>query len=281
MQQLEKIIRWGQNTEDVRGMILSGSLASKSNTDELSDYDIAVFGNNFSFIKNDDWLKKIDEYWVCIHDEFQMLGFNIPTRLTIFNDYLKVDFSFHPMEELDAMIRHKKIPDDYNIGYKILLDKDDLANKLPQPTFSGFVVAKPDEKIFQNNIKEFWFESYHVAKYLFRNDLWIANLRDAAAKKWLLQMLEWNTAAKRNEPFSPKDHGKQINSWLDQNIMRELENCFGKLNQEDGWNALNNTIHLYRKVALETASILQLEYDESLDNRMHTFIEALRSRVNF
>src|SRR5689334_19099224 len=149
MQNLDKIIRWGKDSASVRAMILSGSLAGKGSTDELSDYDIAIFGNDFSFIETDDWLNNIQDYWVCIHDQFEMLGIEIPTRLTIFNEYFKVDFSFHPMQLLDKMIRSKKIPDDYNIGYKILIDKDSIANKLPQPTFTGFRVNKPDENIFK------------------------------------------------------------------------------------------------------------------------------------
>src|SRR5947207_7748866 len=61
MQKLQKFIRWGENSEPVRAMILSGSLAAKGGTDDLSDYDIAIFGNNFSFIATDEWLKSISD----------------------------------------------------------------------------------------------------------------------------------------------------------------------------------------------------------------------------
>ena len=277
MRHLEKIINWANSISNIRVMILSGSLTGKGKQDILSDYDIAVYGSDFNFIDSDDWLNNIQDYWVCIHDQFEFLGYEIPTRLTIFDGYFKVDFSFHPMEELQRMIDDKKIPDDYNIGYEVLLDKDKLLKDLPKPTYRGFVLRKPDEKKFAENIKEFWFECYHVAKHSYRNDLWVAKTRDHATKKFLLQMLEWNEACKRNWNFSPKDHGKQISDWLDKKYWNELHNCFGRFDKEESWNALINTIQLYQAVAKETAKFLKYEYDEKLDGRMSQFIKDLKS----
>ena len=69
-----------------------------------------------------------------------------------------------------------------------------------------------------------------------------------------------------------------MNQWVDQSIMQELENCFGRLIKANGWQVLINTIYLYRKIALETASILKFEYDGTLDKRVSTFIEELKNR---
>ena len=73
MRHLEKIINWASSIENIRVIILSGSLTSNSKQDMLSDYDIAVYGSNFDFIENDDWLNNIQDYWVCIHDQFKFL----------------------------------------------------------------------------------------------------------------------------------------------------------------------------------------------------------------
>ena len=279
MQNLEKIINWANSLENIKILILSGSLAAKGKKDELSDYDIAVYGTDFNFIENDDWLKNIQEYWVCIHDQFLFSGYDIPTRLTIFNAYFKVDFSFHPMDLLHKMINSKTLPDDYNIGYKVLLDKENITNKLLKPTYTGFILSKPNKEKFQENIKEFWFESYHVAKYLYRNDLWTAKMRDWSTKELLRQMLEWNEACKQTKYFSPKNHGKEMKSQLNENIWQELEDCFGKFDKKDSWRTLNNTIKLYRKVAVETAKILGFTYDQKPDQHISAFIENLK--INF
>src|SRR5437870_5003291 len=114
MQKLEKIINWANSKDEIRALILSGSLAGKGKTDELSDYDIAVYGTDFYFIQDDNWLKEIQNYWVCIHDHFQFLNHNISTRLTIFDAYFKVDFSFYRLELLHKLSNNKTLPDGYN-----------------------------------------------------------------------------------------------------------------------------------------------------------------------
>src|SRR5437868_6894893 len=159
---LSKIIQWADVRDNVRALILSGSLAGKGRRDELSDYDIAVYGNEFSFIADDKWLQEIDDFWLCIHDEFNVNDAVIPTRLTIFNDFLKVDFSFHPMELLENIEKTGRLPDGYDIGYEILLDKDGYERKLPIPTYKGFLINKPNVQEFQNNSNEFFFEIYHT-----------------------------------------------------------------------------------------------------------------------
>src|SRR5882757_9530796 len=116
MLNLEKITNWGLKKSSVSVLILTGSLAGKGKKDDLSDYDIAVFGNDFDFIDNDDWIKDIDDYLVCIHDQFELFHHQIPTRLTILNEGTKIDFSFHPLALLDKLVNQEKFPDAYNTG---------------------------------------------------------------------------------------------------------------------------------------------------------------------
>lgn len=273
MLQLDKIVRWAEKNPSVNALLLSGSLAGRGRKDIFSDYDIAVYGNNFDFIDDDEWLKQIGNYLVCIHDNFEFLSYPIPTRLTIFDDISKVDFSFHPVQLLQTLTELEKLPDDYNIGYRILLDKDGTAARLKAPTFTGFVIKKPSPEEFENNVKEFWFEIYHVAKYLSRGDLWTAKWRAWAAKKFLLSMLEWNHAIKARWKFSPKKDGKNMKDWVDKKIWKELEDCFGRFDKRDSWKALQKTIKLYQRIAPKTAEHLKYPYDQKLDHGISKFIK--------
>jgi aminoglycoside 6-adenylyltransferase len=279
MQKLEKIINWADSKDTIRVLILSGSLAAKGKKDQLSDYDIAVYGTDFYFIDNDNWLNEIQNYWVCIHAKFRFLDYEIPTRLTIFDSLFKVDFSFHPLALIYKILNSKILPDDYNIGYRVLLDKDGLLNEMPKPSFKGFIVERPNEKTFQENVNEFWFECYHVAKYLYRNDLWTAKLRDWATKELLRQMLEWQEATKHDWNFSPKNCGKEMQSWLNKSASEDLQYCFGKFDKHDDWQALYNTVKLYRKIAIETAHILHYKYNQKLDTHISDFIEELKNHA--
>lgn len=273
MEKIKPVIEWGCDTENVRAMILTGSLASKNKKDTLSDYDIAVFGYDFDFIKRDDWIKSFSDYWVCVRDSFDFLKHEIPTRLVIFDEALKIDFSFHPVKLLKKL--SEELSDEYNIGYKILLDKDNITKNFPKASCTGFILEKPTPEEFKNNIEEFWFEVYHVEKYLIRKDLWTAKLRDLAVKEKLRQMLEWNHGAQQSWTFSPGSLGKEMNTWLDKNLRDELHNCWGSFDKADSARALENTIKLYRKVCNETAAALNYNYNYELDKNISTLIKKL------
>jgi aminoglycoside 6-adenylyltransferase len=272
---LEKIVKWAGTKDAIKVILLTGSLASKGCVDELSDYDIAVFGTNFSFIEDDVWLQQIDDYLVCIHDHFQLFSYHISTRLTIFNPGFKVDFSFHPMEELEEIISSKVLPDSYNIGYTVLLDKDCVTEQLPAASYKGFIVKKPTHEEFQKNVNEFWFEVYHVAKYLKRGDLWSVKFRDWSAKQWLLQMLQWDSALLHDWNISYKNDGKEMQKWLPKDLWDELNNCFAPFDEANSTNALKNTMNLYRRLSTGMAKALGFRYNENLDSSMSAFVHSL------
>jgi aminoglycoside 6-adenylyltransferase len=266
MMELEKIVDWADHKPSIRALILSGSLAGRGKKDDFSDYDIAVYTTDFDLIKNDDWLREIGDYLVCIHDEFEMKGHRIPTRLTIFNDTSKVDFSFHPMQELLQLANADQLPDDYNIGYRILVDKDDIAAKMKEPEYTGFQIVKPTAAEFTLNMHEFWFEIYHVIVSISRGDLWTAKWRASAANKWLLQMIEWHHGIKARWKFSPKREGKQMKDWVERKTWKELHECFGEFDKRDSKEAVRATMKLYRRIATKTAQHLKFEYDQKLDD---------------
>ena len=96
------------------------------------------------------------------------------------------------LDVLGQITKSSSLPDDYNLGYKILLDKDDRAARMPLPQFE---VGRPSEKEFHEVIKEFWFEVNHVGAYLKRRDLWSVKFRAWAAHNFLLRMVEWHVQA--------------------------------------------------------------------------------------
>ena len=168
-------------------------------------------------------------------------------------------------------------PGGFNLGYKILLDKDSTLNNLPTPTFKAFVLNKPSEADFIRNVNEFWFEVYHVAKYLTRNDLWVAKFRDWSAKQFLLQMLQWYQGSKNNWDFSPKPDGKEMMNWLDTKILERINECFGGFEKESSWTAIENTTRLYRDVAKQVSQTLNYDYNQRLDTNISEFIDKTKA----
>jgi aminoglycoside 6-adenylyltransferase len=272
---LQQISNWALQEDRISTLLLVGSLARNGKQDELSDYDISVFGSYTDFASNDDWLQKISPILLCIHEQFEWNQLIIPTRLVIFENGKKADFAFHPTILLESMIQSKKLSATYDSGYKIILDKEGRAKYLPKATGKGYIHPVPTSSEFTKAFNEFWFEAYHVVKYLFRKDLWIVKFREGEMKKWLLKMLEWNAAVKSGFLIPIPNNGKNIRDWLSSPYYHQLSKCFSNWDQASGISALKACLTLFEEVAKETALIMQFSVDESLADGIQQFVNQL------
>jgi aminoglycoside 6-adenylyltransferase len=275
MKGIDPIIRWAQQSPLIKALVLTGSRTNPNDTtDELSDFDLVVVTPDVTFIDNDDWLSNISAYWVCIRDKYELDGFVVPTRLVIFDAKMKVDFSFIGPDAIENFVRPAALPDGFGNGYHVLLDKGNLLTHLPPPDNTRYTVGPPTKMEFATNVREFWFEAWHVAKYLRRGDLVTARWRDWSTKHFLMQMLQWQHALTVGA-FRPKPYGIGIEKWLTPSLLKKLHGCFAGISPADGWISLGKTSLLYREVASEVAQKLKFPYEKSLDENVSSFIKTL------
>ena len=272
---LQHISNWALQEDRISTLLLVGSKAGNGKQDELSDYDISVFGTYDDFEPNDDWLQKINPTLFCIHDQFEWNRLIIPTRLVIFENGKKADFAFHPTSLLELMIQTGKLSSTYDCGYKIIIDKTGLANHLPKASHQAYIHPAPSLPEFTKAFNEFWFEVYHVAKYLSRNDLWTVKFREGEMKKWLLNMLEWNTAARSGFSISISKDGKNIKDWLAASYYQQLDQCFSNWDRASGISALHACVNLFDQVSKETALFLGFAVDDYAAGRIYQFVNQL------
>lgn len=270
---LEKILEWGKRNENIQAIILTGSHSRNDNkVDEFSDYDIELISKDFrKLADNNGWFHTFGE--VIVFQAFNE-GQEYPTRLVIYEDGLKIDFTLADEKRLTNM--KSELNDLYNRGYKVLLDKENLASNLPKP--AGSIRKQlPSENEYLDVVSEFWFEASHIPKYLIREDLWIVKLRDWTMKKMLLKMLEWRTISKD----STKDvwHlGNHSNDWIDPEIKTELQQLFSHFDKQDSWRDLLATIDLFRKLSKTVAENLNFKYPEKIDHNISQHILSYKSR---
>jgi len=276
---LNKTIRWINSEEEVRLALITGSFAECSITDELSDYDISLFCNDpEKLIANDSWLTNIDDVWVMIPEKYHLLGDTIPTRLVIFRGGKKIDFSFFSTNQLNTL-EIDGLPDAFNMGYEVLVDKDHLATKLPSPEFAGFRETKPSKEDFNHLIEEFWFEVYHVAKYLYRQDLWSMQFRFSGIfHNILIKMICWNEAAKHSWNYSTHSNGKWLEKWVGKDTWNTIHHIFPHFDTEEGWNALREMTQLFKRLSHETSKSLGYENLTHLEGEMNQFIAKLETK---
>lgn len=184
---LQRISAWSEAQPNIRVLILTGSYA-QDQADDLSDLDIEIFVRDpETYAQSDSWMSEIGPVWVYLplHDH---AGY--PTRLVIFEGGLKVDFSIFPVSVLVNRLAAQRLSPLYDRGYRVLVDKDELAGRLPAPSRKAPMARVPTEEELVGLVREFWFEAYHVAKYLKRGDLWAGKYRDWGLKGLLLRMIE-------------------------------------------------------------------------------------------
>ncbi len=270
---LSRTAEWIESQPIIRAAILTGSHADSRNSDELSDYDISLFCNDTDPIaKTDIWLKEIAEVLVSIPEKIVLFETTIPTRLTIFKGGCKVDFSFFSVQFLDELAK-RGLPDEFDMGYSVLVDKDHLASSIPLPTYEGFKEKSPSQHQFHDLNKEFWFEVYHVAKYLAREDLWSVQFRMSGIHhRLLLKMICWNEAAKHGWDYSTHKNGKNLQKWVCSKTCKALSGVFPRFDVSEGWSALNNMMELFKRISHETARNLGYPDLPDLEKEMSQFV---------
>lgn len=276
---LNKFLDWAQQEDVIRAMILTGSRARNEAVDFLADYDISLFVTDAStYTANNAWLENFGNTWVVVSDTILVNDKQYPTRLVIFEGGIKVDFTFYDIAVLKTLKPDNDLYKRFARGCKVLLDKDGLAKQLTIAPLKKAAPEKPSLQEFETVVNEFFFEVYHVAKYLHRRDLWHAKFRDWAAKEFLLRMIEWNERTRHDWDYNTYYLGVHMQSWINKDTYNDLQQTFGHFDVQDSWQALQATIALFRKLATQTATTLGYSYPNNVDKHITQFVQTLQNK---
>jgi aminoglycoside 6-adenylyltransferase len=271
---LSRLVDWANAQPDIAALILTGSRARPDGAvDSFSDYDLEIFTTDPERYTSDSgWMKEIGDVWVLLATESSR---GCPTRLIIFEGGRKVDFSILPVSALGEAVDDNERNELYARGYRLLIDRNGLASRLPPPSYELAPRQVPNEDEFRATVDEFWFEAWHIPKYLDRNDLWVVKHRDWTMKGLLLQMLEWHAAAASGPALDIPHIGVRLKDWTRADTWDRLHETFGRFDAADSQRALLATISLFRDVAKETSSMLGYSYPDDVDKAISGYIAGL------
>ncbi|PHM28546.1 aminoglycoside 6-adenylyltransferase [Xenorhabdus innexi] len=226
---LKGIIKWAESVDHVQALIQTGSLARKDNSsDDLSDIDIEIITSNPALLMQDRrWLYEFGELITVLSfdpDEHQEWA----TRLAIYSNGVKIDFTLAGIERVRHMADEGILDELYGRGYTILLDKSSVTQGIPAPAYTFPVRTLPSQSEFTASVEEFWFEAFHIPKYLARGELWLVKLRDNTMKELLLCMLEWHALARHSSTIDVWHNGLHVREWTDSQTWDELQSTFGR-----------------------------------------------------
>ena len=279
---VDKLVAWGTGHPLIRAMILISSRTRPDGpVDVLSDYDlILAVSDVLPFAFDDTWVCEYGRPMVRWGDQGEMHGLTTFFRGVVYQNYVKIDYSIWPVELLQRITASASLPDQLDVGYRVLLDKDQRTGGWKPPSYQAHIPIRPTEAEYHALVEEFWWGTTYVAKSLWRDDLVFA--------KWILdqdlkletmrRMLEWRIEIDHNWSVKPGIHGRGLKHLLPSNIWTQFACTYVSLDVEETWAALNGVIALFRQIAHEVGNALGYPYPQQVDDQGSAYLAQCKHR---
>ena len=88
----------------------------------------------------------------------------------------------------------------------------------------------------------------------------------------MLQMIEWHAKALHGDDYDVWHGGRFLHEWADQKTLEELKSTFSLYEKADCLSGLLASIDLFRRLSVETADKLKLEYPVDTDYHITNWI---------
>lgn len=270
---IERIVGWASTDENIRAVVITGSSSrGDASTDRFSDRDIEIIARDpTALLADDSWIHAIAPVWIALYLDNTELGIP-PTRLVFFEGGYKVDFTLTDRTRIEQMVDADALNDLYRRGYRVLVDKDGLTDRLPLPTDGAPRKDLPDQQKFADIVTEYWFEAAHMPTYLTRGDLWVVKHRDWTMKQMLLRMLEWHALATGGKGIDTWYIGTKMRRWVDEETWQEVGHVFARFDAEDSWRALVASMRLFSRLTREIARALELDYPRDAERHISGYV---------
>ena len=273
----KQVVAWAAGTDNVRAVILTSSRTNPElPVDFLSDYDIELFVRGLQpFLASDVWLERFGSILVRWPHEPVDYG-DATTRLVLYEDAPRIDFQIKMISVLSGYV--SELPDFYDIGYEVLLDKDGAARGLPPPTYTAFHTRPPTEKEYTELTRHFWWNITYVAKYLYRDELFFAKymLDDAVHHEYLATALAWFVGMNNDWRVNPGAQGRWFKRYLAPETWSDVEATFAGAGLQENWEAMFRATAVFRRLTAAVGAHLGYEYPADLDRRVTAYLEKIR-----
>lgn len=278
---VERLIQWAEQQPLVRAMLVTSTRAiPDAPRDVFTDYDVILALREVQpFYEDRKWLEAFGPVLALYRDPLNPYYDSLMSAcVTQYENGLKIDFTLWPVETLRRIAAEPNLPAELDAGYRVLLDKDGLTDGLKPPTYRAYIPAPPTAAGYQTAVEEFFLETTYVAKYLWRDDLMAAKhlLDGSMQQEYLLRMLEWRMEIDHGWSVKPGPYGRRLKTWLRPDWWSELEATYTGAGLEANWQAMFDTMALFRKVAIEVGERLGHPYPYDLDRRAEAYLKKVK-----
>lgn len=266
---VQDFVRYCEKTETCRAILITGSAARTIRpADKYSDRDMQIFVTDPDSDKYLTWLHEYAPLWMVIQEK------QAKTKLWLFvyQGGHSLHISINTVADLQKIVESQQLWSDQQRGYKILLDRDGNASKLPPPRSPAY--HPPSETAFVECVESFFYGVILTAKQLKRGHLWTVQWATCIEQRFLLQMLEWHAHA--HADIDTWYRGEAMQTWVSDEIWTSVHDVFGHFDLDDGWRALFATIALFRRTAEETATLLDYALPKKIMDEIATYVKQLQ-----
>jgi aminoglycoside 6-adenylyltransferase len=280
---LSLLIHWSESQPLVRAMLLTSTRAIPgAYSDVFSDYDVVLALSDVRpFCEGRAWLEAFGTVLVMYQDPLESNGGLLHSGNVVqFESGLKIDFTLVETQYIASLQAAPQLPAEYEAGYRILLDKDGLADGLKPPTYQAYIPSSPTQAQYIEMIEVTLLDATYVAKYLRRADLMAARfiLVTFLIDEQLRPMLEWHYEIEHGWSVRPGLHGRRMQQWLRPDLWADLENTYTGLELEESWEALFRILALLRKVAIEVGERLGFTYPDVMVRRALAYLQEVKEQ---
>lgn len=279
---LDRFTAWARAQDLVRALLITSTHAvPNARLDVLSDYDLVlVLADIRPFWERRDWLEAFGTVLALYRDPIhQDEGFERSGNIVQFEGGLKIDFTLLPVGLFARMAAAPSLPDEYDAGYRVLLDKDGLTATLQPPRYRAYIPTPPTESEYLEHIEVSFIDAAYVAKYLWRDDVIAAKevFDHYYKQEHLLPMLVWRAEMEHGWAVKPGPLGRGLKRWLAPDLWAELASTYADADVAANWDALFRAVALMRRAARDVGAQFGYAYPEALHERALAHLHTVRA----
>ncbi|MDQ0065976.1 AadS family aminoglycoside 6-adenylyltransferase [Chryseobacterium lathyri] len=281
-EKLKQIISWAEDNPDVRAVLLTSSLVNPyAPVDDFSDLDIElVFENMKEYEADKKWIYLFGKPISMVEEDETCFDGKHAMKMVLYIDHVKVDFKLYQKSEFIKEVQEESLSEDWDVGYKVLVDKDNLTKDLKMPTYQSIMILKPTEKRFQQLMNDFWWDTTYVAKCLKRGDLFYAKFmsEDVIRTDYLVPLIEWYIASGHEwKNITTNKHGRLFRKYLSAELWTRVEATFSGSNINENWRALYAAADLVHDLGIALAQKLDFEYPQKHEDDIRKYLDEVKS----
>ncbi|GIU94062.1 MAG: hypothetical protein KatS3mg012_0519 [Gaiellaceae bacterium] len=249
---------WASEHEDVRAVIVVGSQARRDTpADRWSDLDLVLLLDDPQpYLDDASWVRELGRPVLTF---LESAPDGHVERRVLYEEGDDVDFVLFPVSALERLETSESATALVRRGYRVLLDRIGLAERLERIARTRPPSALPTGDDLRELASDFWYHALWTAKKLRRGEVFSAKeCLDCYLKARLVTLLRWHAQAL--DPSVDTWHGGRfLERWGDPGALAGLERAYARYDLHDVVRALWETIDLWQGLEEETARRLGVE----------------------